>query len=148
MEFVAKIDPEGDHFLFASKYDKEVYQEMVRFYKQTGKYFRFVLLDVDPKSTENQIGLFKRLVIMISESSGMTFKETYDALHKECGFKETVPGLFGPSTVRFKDVSELTNKEFDRFMSSCVLKANEFYNMNLVLYSSEILGTVLTEKTD
>jgi len=86
------------------------------------------------------------LVVMISESSGETYDKVYKDLHLTNGYTEDVPGLFGPTAKRWLDVSELNKKQFEIFMGACVLTANEFFNMNLVLYSDEKVGTVLTTK--
>ena len=145
MEFLAKYDKDTGELIFPSTMDKFRHDQMVEFYKKTGTYFRFSLVEHSRDVTSNQINLFKRLVIMVSKDSGMEYKEVYDRFHLDHAITEDTPGLFGPIVERRKDVSELNVEEFEIFISRCLVTANEFFNMNLVLYSNEEVGTVLTK---
>ncbi len=147
MEFVAKINSESGEFDFPTSVMKAQYKEVVDFYRKTGTYFKFSLIDDIKPSNQNQHQLYKRILMMCVENTGSDYKEVNAHFMNLCFPKKEFSGLFGKEIlVAPRDIESLNMKEFQETLDKCILEANSFFEMNLELYHDERVGTILTNK--
>lgn len=147
MEFMVKVGDNGQLEFATSKMERN-YQEMIRFYKNTGTYFRFKLVDVEKISTENQHKLFTRICMMVVAQTGQDYSSVKNDFLKECSIIVEVVGLFGKTPQRRKTIEELTVKEFQQFLENVIVRCNSFHGMQLEMYAKEGIGTVLTTRRE
>lgn len=148
MKFVAKIDPSTGEFSFATSNMKRLFHTVKDFYGRTGTYFQFSIDEVSPTTSDSQIALYKRLVMMVVNESGQPYADVSLEWHQKYMLDKQLGGknLLGEDLTRKMLMEELSSKQFEEFLSLCIIDANDLFNMNLELYSHPDMGTLLTNK--
>ncbi len=105
---------------FIDKKDKAVFERLLSSIKATGRdKFKVVieLVEHSKKPSHARIKLLKVMFSKIADISGNDYSTV-----KETIVHNNLPG---------KDLSELTDREFNDFLEKVILFANDFFNLNV-----------------
>lgn len=141
MEFVVSV-VDGE-LKFATKSMTKKWNRVLSFYERTGSYFKLSISELEKQTTEGQIKLFKRIVLMVCEDTGNEYKDVQKEFLKLTPMTVTA-SLFGNIEERNKKLDELTTKEFQVFLEKVLVTANDIMNSNIKMISSEEFGTIIT----
>jgi len=141
VEFVVSV-VDGE-LKFATKSMTKKWNRVLSFYERTGSYFKLSISELEKQTTEGQIKLFKRIVLMVCEDTGNEYKDVQKEFLKLTPMTVTA-SLFGNIEERNKKLDELTTKEFQVFLEKVLVTANDIMNSNIKMISSEEFGTIIT----
>lgn len=146
MEFVARIV--NGRLEFATKSMTKKWGRVQSFYERTGTYFKINVEELEKQTTEGQVRLFKRIVLMVCEDTGNDYNTVQKEFLKLTPYKESL-SLFGEIKERNKTLEEITTKEFQKFLEDVIVYANDIMGTKITMHHDKNLGTViLTENED
>lgn len=143
MLLLVKFDEKGN-LVFQSEKTRIKYERFKEFHMRTGEYFSLSLEQMEKKTTEKQVRLFKGFVLKVSDMTGNDFadvQKVFFSLLPEMATGER--DLFGDDIVERLTLDNLNNDQFDVFLTQCVHMANDMTGMNWNIYTDEEIGTVI-----
>lgn len=116
--FIFKIQENGKADFIDEK-DRAVYKRLLSSIKNSGRDKIRITVELveTSKTNENQMKLFRVLVVQVSKESGSDYS--------------TVETTLVNNLLHGKLVSELTNQEFSDFLEQVIIFCNEFFNLNV-----------------
>lgn len=146
MDFMVTFDKNGN-LVFANGSMERNWDRVREFYSRTGTYFKISISEAEKSSTEAQHRLFKRMCMIVSQSTGQDYHQVEREFLKLAPTKD-VEGLFGPAPERRLSLNELTTGQFRDFLERVLIEINDITGSDYILYHDERLGTVFTKRSE
>jgi len=149
MNFLIRFDKDGK-IQFTKESIRKQAERVKEFYVSSGVYFSVTINDIEKESTTAQHALFHRICFLIANDSGAEFIDIKKELERVCLPVEPTgeKDLFNEPIIEIIPLQQLSIKQFRTFLEKTILIANDMFEMNLEIYSDEMLGTIIKIKNE
>lgn len=122
-----RVNFKNNQICFLSEQEERIYKQLIDAIERTNSTVQLTIEEVSSKGlNDKQKSLFKYLISVLSEESGMTMAESYSTIYQHV-FMES-----------YIDIDKLNNEEFTKMINETVVILND--NFNIPIYHNESTG--------